>query len=86
MSAPQKADDAAEQVAAWLLEDPMIWLALLSRPDATVRKVAAKKIASILGESISVDPAADPATQKEQRPAPRRRLEQARSANKPAMG
>jgi hypothetical protein len=86
LSERQKADDTAEQVAAWLLEDPMIWLALLSRSDATVRKVAAKQLASILGELIPVDPAADPAAQYKQRDQLRARIEQARSAKTPAKG
>jgi hypothetical protein len=81
----QTTDDTPEQVAAWLSEDPSVWLVLLARPDESVRRTAARQLAAILGESIPVDPAADPATQKDQRETLRARIEKARpSTPKPA--
>jgi hypothetical protein len=78
----QTSDDRPEQVAIWLSEDPTIWLALLSRPDASVRQAAAKQLVALLGHSIPVDPAADPATQKSQREELRARIEKARPTGK----
>lgn len=58
--------DSPEQVASWLSGDPVIWQALLSRPDVAVRRVAAGQLAAILEEPIPVDPEADPASQTKQ--------------------
>jgi hypothetical protein len=78
----QTTDDTPEQVAAWLAEDPQVWLALLSRPDEAARRTAARQLASLLGEDVGVDPAADPATQKDQREALRVRIERSKPAAK----
>ena len=67
-------DDAAEDVAARLASDPTIWLALLERPNLEYRKTAAAQLARLLGGPIGVDPAADPASQKQQRDQLRARL------------
>jgi hypothetical protein len=52
-------DDSPEQVAAWLSGDPSIWVAMLSRDDEKTRRVAARRVESLLGRSILFDPAAD---------------------------
>jgi hypothetical protein len=62
----QLSDESPDQVAMSLSEDPEIWLALLSRPDAAKRQVAARQLSAILGESIPVDPHADPVSQQSQ--------------------
>ncbi len=67
-------DDAAEDVAARLAGDPTVWLALLERPKLEYRKTAAAQLARLLGGPIGVDPAADPASQKQQRDRLRSRL------------
>jgi hypothetical protein len=81
----QTTDDTPEQVAAWLSEDPAIWLVLLSRADASVRQTAAKQLSAILGEPISVDPAADPAAQKDKREQLRARIEKIKPAARKAV-
>lgn len=60
-------DDSPEQVAASLAEDPEIWLALLTRPEESTRRMAVRQLAAILGESIPVDPGVDPARQRSER-------------------
>jgi hypothetical protein len=60
-------DDSVEVAAITLAEEPMVWLVLLGRPEERARKAAARQLASLLGRRIDVDPAADPATQKENR-------------------
>ena len=59
-------DDSPEQVASWLAGDQSVWLALLARPDAAVRRQAARQLAAMLDGPIPVDPEADPSTQKTQ--------------------
>jgi hypothetical protein len=71
----QSSDDAPEQVAATLSGDPLVWLALLGRPELSTRQTAARQLAVLLGEPIGVDPAADPATQQTQREQLRARIE-----------
>jgi hypothetical protein len=56
--------------------DPSIWLALLSRPQQTVRETAAHRLEALLGGPIPVDPTADPGSQKAQREQLRVRIEQ----------
>jgi hypothetical protein len=68
-------DDAPEQVASWLAGDPSVWLVLLARPDAAVRRQAARQLATMLGGPIPVDPEADPSTQKTQLEQLRARIE-----------
>ena len=72
-----KGDDTPEQAARLLAGDPSIWLALLSRPDAAARHAAAKRLETLLGRPIEVDPAAEPASQKAARDALRARIEKA---------
>jgi hypothetical protein len=80
--AQQSAEDTPAQVASWLVEDPAIWLALLTRPDASTRRVAAQRLATILGEQIPVDPAAEPATQKAPLEQLRAKIERGHAAGK----
>ena len=71
----QTTADTAEQAAAQLVGDPLVWLALLDRPQEPTRRAAAKQLAALTGEPIGIDPAADPATQKAQREKLRVKLE-----------
>lgn len=79
----QTSEDTPEQVAASLVEDPSVWLALLSRSDEPTRRTAAQQLTAILGGPIPVDPAADPASQQKARDELREQIE-AKSGKKPA--
>ncbi|MGD0901194.1 MAG: hypothetical protein ABR915_25475, partial [Thermoguttaceae bacterium] len=61
---PERTDDSPEQAAALLVDDPSIWLTLLARPDVSIRRTAARRLAILLDEPVKVDPTADPASQK----------------------
>jgi hypothetical protein len=52
-------DDTAPQIAAWMIADPEIWLAMLTRPDEPTRRLAAAHLSKLLGHPIPFDPAAD---------------------------
>lgn len=58
--------DTAEWIASWLQEDAQVWLALLSRPDPVVRRLAVARLQAILNRPIAVDPAGDDAVRKQQ--------------------
>jgi hypothetical protein len=60
-------EDSPDEIASLLAADPEVWLILLERPEAAVRKAAARNLALLLGLTIDIDPAADPATQKAKR-------------------
>ncbi len=68
-------EDTPEYAASTLIEDASIWLALLGRPDVAVRKAAAQQLAMILDGPLTVDPAADPASQQSARDELRARIE-----------
>ncbi len=72
--AVQNGDDSVEQVAATLATDPVLWLALLGRPEPSTRRTAARELAKLLGQSIPVDPAAEPDSQKDKREQLRARI------------
>lgn len=63
----QTNDDSIEQIVASLAGEPTLWFALLTRPDANTRQIAARQLTALLGEPIPVDPTAAPDTQKQQR-------------------
>jgi hypothetical protein len=50
--------DTPERAAAWLIDDPSAWLALLARDDARTREAAAGHLAWITGRPIDFDPLA----------------------------
>jgi hypothetical protein len=68
-------EDSPEQTASWLSGDPAAWLVFLSRPEAEIRRQAARQLTAILGGPIPVDPQADPSTQKKQLDQLRARIE-----------
>jgi hypothetical protein len=73
----QRTDDTPGQAAGLLADDPSVWLALLARPDPSIRHAAVQRLATLLGEPLRVDPAADPASQVPARDALRARIEKA---------
>jgi hypothetical protein len=62
----QSGEDTADGVAAQLIADPDVWLVLLSRPEESTRRLAARQLAAILDQPIRFDPAADAPTRKAQ--------------------
>ena len=83
----EKTDDSPEQVAALLVEDPGVWVALLARPEESTRRLAVRQLATLLGESIPVDPTADPASQTSEREQLRAKVEaRAEGKGKPDGG
>lgn len=68
---PPGDEDSLVKAAHWLVDDPEIWWILLDRPDLETRRIAAQRLAALLGEPIPFDPEA-PA---EVRQAQRQRLE-----------
>jgi len=67
-------DDTPEQLTAWLLADPAIWLAMLSRPEESTRRAAATQLETLLGGPVAFDPAADANTRQAQIERLRRRI------------
>ncbi len=59
-------DDTPEQVASLLFGDASIWLAMLSSPEESTRKAAARRLGAIRGGPVAFDPAADLQTRKKQ--------------------
>ena len=69
-------DDTPSSVAAWLVADPRVWLALLARADEEQRVLADQQLRSLLeGQSYEFDPQADEATRQAQWERLRARLE-----------
>jgi hypothetical protein len=73
--AAQNGEDTPEHVASMLSEDPLVWLALLARPEEPTRQAAAQQLIALLNVPIAVDPKADPASQAKAREALRTRIE-----------
>jgi len=71
----QTSEDSVEQIAVSLAGDPTVWLSLLGRPERATRQMAAQQLIALLGESIPVDPNADPASQQAQREELQTRIE-----------
>jgi hypothetical protein len=49
-------EDRPQRVAAWLAGDQRVWLALMARDDPARRRVAAERLAELLGEPVDFDP------------------------------
>jgi hypothetical protein len=71
----QQGEDSPEAVAALLVGDPYVWLALLSRDDEAMRRAAAQQLEQILNAPVKVDPKAAPASQAKAREELRKQLE-----------
>lgn len=59
-------NESVELTALRLFDDPMIWLALLADDKESVRRVAAKRLAVLLGRPIQFDPSATPQQRQKQ--------------------
>ena len=53
-------------MAVWLSGHEQTWLALLARDDESKRRIAAEKLASLVGEPVDFNPAADADTRRKQ--------------------
>jgi len=72
----QTSEDTPEHVASMLIEDPLVWLALLSRPEESTRQAAVQQLTVLLKVPIAVDPKAEPDSQAKAREELRTRIEQ----------
>lgn len=71
----QRSDiDPPEEIAATLVNDPLVWLAFLESPELSVRQTAFRRLTELLGEVPPVAPTADPETQKPARDALRKKI------------
>jgi hypothetical protein len=71
----QTAEDTPETVASMLVEDPLVWLALLSRPEEPTRQAAVQQLTVLLNVPITVDPKAEPESQAKARDELRKQIE-----------
>ena len=71
----QTGEDTLEHVAWMLIEDPLVWLALLSRQEESTRQAAVQQLALLLNVPITVDPKAEPASQAKAREELRTQIE-----------
>ena len=71
----QAGEDTPENVASLLFADPMVWLALLSRPEERTRQAAVKQLTVLLHGPVAVDPKAQPDSQAKARDELRSRIE-----------
>lgn len=71
----QQGEDTPENIAALLIGDPQVWLALLSHKDVAVRRAAVKQLELALNAPVKVDPKADPASQAKAREEVSRQVE-----------
>jgi hypothetical protein len=58
--------DTPARVAAWLVDDRAVWLALLERKNEATRSIAAGQLETILGQSLAFIPAAGEAERQQQ--------------------
>jgi hypothetical protein len=70
-------EDTAELAASQLMSDQLLWVALADRPQAKVRRAAARQLAFLLGESPRFDPDAPESGRRTQLAELRRRIESA---------
>ncbi|MGO9109316.1 MAG: hypothetical protein ACLP9L_08795 [Thermoguttaceae bacterium] len=73
--ATRTGEDTPEHVASMLIEEPLVWLALLSRPDESTRQAAVQQLAVLLNVPIAVDPQAEPDSQAKARDTLRKQIE-----------
>ena len=71
----QTGEDTPEHVASMLIEDPLVWLALLSRPEESTRQAAVQQLTVLLNMPITVDPKAEPDSQAKARDELRTQIE-----------
>ena len=71
----QTGEDTPERAATMLIEDPLVWLALLSRPEESTRQAAVQQLTVLLNVPIAVDPKAQPESQAKAREELRTQIE-----------
>jgi hypothetical protein len=71
----QTGEDTPERVAAMLVADPLVWLALLARPEESTRQAAVQQLTILLNVPIGVDPKAAPESQAKARDELRTQIE-----------
>jgi hypothetical protein len=71
----QTGEDTPEHVASMLIEDPLVWLALLSRSEQATREAAVQQLTVLLSSPIAIDPKAEPDTQIKARDELRKQIE-----------
>ena len=71
----QTGEDTPEHIASMLIEDPLVWLALLARPDESTRQAAIQQLTVLLNMPIAVDPKAEPGSQAKARDQLRTQIE-----------
>lgn len=69
------AEDTPEQEACRLMDDRPLWVILLSRPQESTRRMAARQLEFLLGHSIEFDPGAPESVRKNQLEALRKRID-----------
>jgi hypothetical protein len=69
------AEDTPEQAACRLMDDRSLWLVLAARPQESARRMAARQLAFLTGESIQFDPGAAESLRKTQLESLRKRIE-----------
>jgi len=69
------AEDTPEQEACRLMDDRPLWLVLAGRPQESARRMAARQLAFLVGESIPFDPGAAESIRKTQLESLRKRIE-----------
>ena len=77
-------EDRVDRVAAWLADDERVWLTLLGRDDPARRRIAADRLAMLLGEPVEFDADAAPETRQSQLDNLRQRLDAIRPIKRPA--
>jgi hypothetical protein len=68
-------EDTPERVASMLVSDPLVWLALLARPEESTRQAAVQQLSVLLNVPINVDPKAQPDSQAKARDELRAQIE-----------
>jgi hypothetical protein len=73
-------EDTPERVASLLVSDPLVWLALLARPEEATRQAAVRQLSVLLHVPINVDPKAQPESQAKAREELRAQIEKSGGA------
>jgi hypothetical protein len=71
----QTGEDTPQHIASMLIEDPLIWLALLSRPEESTRQAAVQQLTALLNLPIGIDPKAEPDSQAKARDELRKQIQ-----------
>lgn len=84
-SQPETAEDSADEEGCRLMDNRALWVILLTRPQESTRRVAARQLAFLLGtDAIQFDPGAAESVRQAQVDALRKRVESESAAPKSA--